>query len=453
MVIPATRSNAKSGSQPTGLNRLFAMASGTLVLQICSYGGAFTVSLLLAHFLGKSGYGIYALANSWATLLAFPAILGFDRFLIRGLSVYQERREWGLGRGLLIRTNHLVLCASLAVGGVAAVVALLFCSPALGLPLAVAMLLIPINNLVQLRQGAMQAFRRVVLGQIPENLIRPGIIVVALIALRTVAPSAVTPLSAVSVAVFATAVALLLGAVWLVRVLPEQIATATATYRTREWLRAAVPMMLVASVTLINNQVSVLLVGAIAGHESAGVFNVAETGGTITALVLYACLMPLTPELARLNAREDYAHMEHTARRVAQWALVGSIPVAAAFSLAPTFFLGLFGHGFDEGSTAMTIMSLSQLVNAAAGPCGMVLLMTGHERLATLGVGLGLASNVIFSMVFIPVLGITGGAIGEATSTVVWNIVMLYLVRRAVGINCGAFGPRLMHRRDRDPGT
>ena len=431
------------GEHPTGLRRLFSMASGTLVLQVCAFGGSFAISLLLARFLGKSGYGIYALANSWTTLLAFPAILGFDRYLLRGLAVYQERQEWPLGRGLLVRTNQLVTGASLLVACVAAVVCGALCSPELRLPMAIAMLMIPINNLVQLRQGAMQAMRRVVRGQIPEFVIRPWLIVLLIIAAHALVPTSFTPVFAIAIAVVATTVAFVVGAVWLVRILPDQLKTADPTYRTRAWLRSAIPMMLVVSVNLINNQISVLLVGGIAGHRSAGVFSVAEAGGTITGLVLYACLMPLSPELARLSARGDLPRMEHVARRVAQWAVIGSIPVAAAFTIAPEFFLSLFGPGFAKGATAMTMLSLVQVVNAAAGPCGMVLIMSGHERLATIGVGFGLVSNVAFSAVFIPILGVTGGAIGEATSMVVWNAVMVFLVLRTLRINSGAFGPRL----------
>jgi O-antigen/teichoic acid export membrane protein len=68
--------------------------------------------------------------------------------------------------------------------------------------------------------------------------------------------------------------------------------------------------------------------------------------------------------------------------------------------------------------------------------------MTGHERTACWGVGLGLLTTVVLSVVLIPPLGITGAAIADAASFVVWNVALNVLCRRNLSINATAF-PRL----------
>jgi O-antigen/teichoic acid export membrane protein len=105
----------------------------------------------------------------------------------------------------------------------------------------------------------------------------------------------------------------------------------------------------------------------------------------------------------------------------------------------PDIYLGIFGASFDTGATALTILALGQLVNAAAGPAGNVLIMTGHERAAVRGMGAGLFANFVLGILLIPPLGVTGGAIAFTSSLVLWNTVLMLLARSRVGINVTAF--------------
>jgi hypothetical protein len=43
-------------------------------------------------------------------------------------------------------------------------------------------------------------------------------------------------------------------------------------------------------------------------------------------------------------------------------------------------------------------------------------------------------------VVLVPLLGVTGGAIAFAVSLALWNIILVVIARRLVGINVTAFG-------------
>ena len=254
---------------------------------------AFVLAVLLARFLGSRGYGIYALAFAWSTLLGVPAILGLNTFLVRGIGVYEVKKQWSLMKGLLFRTNQLVLLTStmIAVGG--AIVAVTWLSPSFRGPFCVAMLLVPITALTLLRQGAMQAFGRVVRGQLPEYLIRPLLIIVGVVALELV--GRLTPTTALGANVTGVAVAFVVGAVLLRRALPTALRTVRPEFATREWLRASLPMMLIAGVWMANNNITTLIVGALDGPRAAGVYSVVQKGAEVIVILLYATNMPLAP--------------------------------------------------------------------------------------------------------------------------------------------------------------
>jgi O-antigen/teichoic acid export membrane protein/glycosyltransferase involved in cell wall biosynthesis len=440
-VADSSTSNAadSSADQRPAVRRMLVSASATAALQGASTAMGFVLSVLLARFLGSVGYGRYAVAFAWASLLTTPAILGLDRFLVRGIAVYEVHGEWSLMKGLLRRTNQLVLLTSLSICACSIVVGLMWVSPVFRGPFCVAMLLIPITALTLLRQGAMQAVGRVVSGQLPEYLVRPLLIILGVVALELAGGGALTPATALGANVAGVAVAFVLGAVLLRRALPTVLRSVSPKFVTRAWLRASLPMMLISGVWMANAYVSTLVVGTLAGAHAAGVYNVAQRGAELILVLLFATNMPLAPAAARLHARGDMRGLEHTTERMARATFLVSLPVAAAFIAFPGVYMGLFGAGFRTGATALVILALGQLFNAVSGPSGNILIMTGHERAAVRGVAAGLLANVLLAIALVPSLGATGGAIAFACSLVLWNIALVVFARRLVGVNVTAF--------------
>jgi O-antigen/teichoic acid export membrane protein len=427
------------GSRPRSVVRPMLMrASATLVLQGFSLLTGFATTVLLAHFLGGVGYGRYAYALAWTGLLTTPAILGLDRFLVRSMAVYEVEGRWELVKGLLKRTNELVLGASTAIAGGGCLVALTSLHGSLRWTFCVAMALIPLTALTLLRQGAMQALSRVVSGQLPEFLIRPVLVLGGVVALETAGHRALTSTTAVAVNVAAVAVAFAVGAVMLRRALPAPARSVQARYETRAWLTASLPMMWFAAVWFGNKYIATLVVGTLDGPRAAGVYSVVEKGAELIVLVLIAANMPLAPVIARMYANKDSIGLQHATERVAQATLLASAPIAAALAFFPGVYLSLFGGSFRTGGTALVILAVAQLVNAAAGPAGNILIMTGHERAAVGGVGVGLLANVVLGVVLVPPLGATGGAIAAGTSLILWNAILVVRARSCLRVNVTA---------------
>ncbi len=422
-----------------GFRRLLKMASGTALLQATSNAAGFLTALLLARFLGKDDYGRYAFSFAWASLLALVATLGVDRFLVRGIAVYEVEGKWPLMKGLLRRSNQVVLLTSVTIAAAGCLVAVAWLSASLRGPFCVAMLLVPLTALTLLRQGAMQAFGRVVSGQIPEFLIRPLLIVVGVCLLELAGGSVLSATTALGVNVAAVATAFTVGTIWLIRALPPGLRSVTPLYATWEWIRASVPMMVITGVWLLNSYIGIIVAGTLKGPGAAGVYSVVQNGAAVIVVFLVAANMPLAPAVARLHARKDAAELERTTERIAWAGLLVSMPVCIALALFPGLFLGLFGASFKSGSTALTIVALGQLANAAAGPSGTVLIMTGHEIAAVKAVGTGALVNLALAIALVPIVGVTGSAIAFTASLVFWNLALVLIARRRLGVNVTAF--------------
>jgi O-antigen/teichoic acid export membrane protein len=249
-----------------------------------------------------------------------------------------------------------------------------------------------------------------------------------------------SPTTALGVNVVGVATAFTVGTVLLLRALPADLRLVRPEYATRKWMRASLPMMLIAGVWLFNNYIGTLVAGSLRGPGAAGVYTVVQNSAGLIVLFLVAANMPLAPAVARLHARGHRQQLERTTERIALTGLLVSTPICAAFALFPGVFLGFFGADFRTGSTALTIVALGQLVNAAAGPAGNVLMMTGNELVAARAVGVAAVVNLMLAVLLVPPLGVTGSAIAFASSLVLWNISLVVIARRRLGVNVTAFG-------------
>jgi O-antigen/teichoic acid export membrane protein len=422
-----------------GHRRMLRSAFATAVLQVVSNGLGFVIAVLLARLLGQGNYGTYTFALAWASFLAIPALVGFDQFLVRGIALYEVRHEWPLMKGLLRRANQIVLLTSVSIAIVGCAVSLLWLSGSLQGSFCVAMVLVPVTALTFLRQGAMRAFGRVVSGQFPEYIVAPLLILTFVGILALMGGGALTSVSALGAYVVGTAVAFVVGAVLLRRALPAELRPERPAYATREWVWASVPIMFINGVWMTNRYVGVIVLGTLDSAQATGVYGVVEKGAALIVLVHFAVNMPLAPAIARLHAQGDYVGLEHTSERMARAATLVSLPVCLAFAVFPGIYLSIFGPGFQTGAAAMTILALAQLVNAATGPAGNVLIMTGNERPAMWATAGGLLVNLVLGIALVPLLGITGSAIAFASSLIFWNLTMVVLGRTRVGVNVTAF--------------
>ncbi len=430
---------AKSLASRTLLTRMLRSAFGTATLQAISNGLGFATAILLAHLLGKQGYGRYTFAFAWASFLIIPALAGLDQYLVRGIARYEVQRNFQHMKGLLRRANQVVLFTSTTIASIGCIVALALLSPALRAPVCVAMLLLPITSLTLLRQGAMQAIGRVVTGQFPEYIIGPILILAGLAFLAWIGDGILTPATALGTYVAGTAIAFVVGAMLLKRALPVALRSASPSYATRQWLKASLPIMMINGVWTANRYLGVLVLGTLTGTGATGVYNAVERGAAVILLVHFAVNMPLAPAIARLHAQQDLAGLERASEHMARTATLVSLPICAAFAIFPTVYLGIFGAGFGSGGTAMTILALAQLFNAATGPSGNVLIMTGRERPAMWATTGGLLVNLTLAVILVPLLGITGSAIAFGSSIVFWNMALTVMGRRLVGVNSTAF--------------
>ena len=448
----------RAGRQVRGSSlraRIIRGIGGTFVLRAGNAGIQFAIGLLLARALGVDRFGVYNFAVTWITLLIVPAIFGMDRLLIRELSVQRAREAWGTMRGLIRYATRTSFLFAILLAVVVALVgwgtyeltgrpAMLkadqagLARPAL-VTLWIALILLPLWSVLLVQSAAMQGLRHVVIGQVPEQIVGPGLFLL-LVIITYVTGVIESPQGMMALQMVGIGVALIYSRALLNRKTPIPARSADPVMEPRVWIAGAIPLTVNRGLVTINSQIDVLLLGALAGTAAVGVFTAALRGMQLITLILLSVNTALAPNLAQLHAEGDKERLERTVTQSALLMLLMALPVALFFLVGGRWFLGLFGGGFRVGYTALIALTVGQVINLATGSVGTLLIMTNHERAAMSSAAAGLALHIGLGALLIPARGAEGAALARSGGVVLSNLLMTYVAWRRLGIQTTALG-------------
>jgi len=415
--------------------------SGSLGLKSASVALGLLSNVILARGMGTDGFGVYSFIMAIIGLLGIPTLLGFPGFLVREVARYRVNREWALLRGLLARSHQVVFLAGLIMSfGAAVVILRLNGEHQAAFLLALPVLMV--NALTAVGAAGLRAFRRVVLGQLPQLLIRPTFFVIVVGGLWW-SGFALDVTIVVGVQLVATAMGSLATLVFLAGTLSPDIKAAPRRYHTDAWVKGAVPFFFLGGVGFVANQIDIIMLGALRESADVGIYKVAVQGAQLVVFVLMSVNLTLGPLISELFQAGDMERLRRVAIMGARVALLGSAPAALIFLLwGKPLVEFVFGAEYGGGSWPLAVLCVGQVISAAAGSVALVLNMTGHERDTLIGMSVSAILNIMLNALLIPRFGIEGAAWATTISLIIWNMLLGSLVAKRLGFWVSA-GSRL----------
>jgi O-antigen/teichoic acid export membrane protein len=423
----------------TSLGRLLVRgASGSFATRVVGTGLAFGTHALLARLLGAESYGHYFFSLSAISILALAGKFGLDIATLRYVPAYSARQEWGLLRGFFRKVGRiswvnsavlsLLLAAIVWFGGYRL-------DPELRHVLLVSCLALPVTVIIQVRSAGVQAFKHVVLAQIPSEVVRyAALTVIMVVAVLGIGLAPTAPL-AMGAEVVALCVGILLAERFLRDKLPIQAKGVEPRFHTREWVRTALPLSLVGGLLVTLNQSQTLLVGALLGTKESGIFGVAAGVATLVGFGLRAANSIVAPMISELYWQGKTGDLQRMLSLAAMGLVAFSVPLSLGIIIFGKFILSLFGPAFTAGYATLVVLTLAQLIHSLAGPTGFLMTMTGYQGQAARIIFAAVALMTGLGLVLIPKLGIEGAALSMAGAIVFWNVWMYLLIRRELDVD------------------
>jgi len=186
--------------------------------------------------------------------------------------------------------------------------------------------------------------------------------------------------------------------------------------------KTAFPMMLSTSILLIMSWADSIIIGIFKTEAEIGIYNVAIKLAMISGIVLGAVNSIVAPKLSQAynngNKKEFIIIVKQSTRVI----FFSSVPILIFLIAFPEFLLSFFGSEFMIGKTALYILLIGQIINAFSGSVGVIMQMTGKEKLFQNILILSLFLNIGLNILLIPNYGIEGAAIASSASIIFWNL-------------------------------
>lgn len=403
---------------------------------------AFLANILLARMLGPSGYGAYAIAIGWASLLAIPARLGLDNSALRFVTLYRERRDHGALRGLL-RTSVKAIAVSSGIASASAFLAGLLVGRTEvdpWLAAGVALLVFPLAAMGWL-SSVIRSFDRIFASQAAEQLFRPALLIL-LLGIVWAAGAKLGALLALWLTLVAVAVPLAVLAAQVRRQVAAMRSGPPDVSESNLWMAVSWPLFLLSLFQEAINQIDLILLGILKDAASAAHFAGSIRLSSLASFGLVAIATVSAPKIAVACERGDRFELARLARVSARISLAFAIAVVVPLLLFGKLALSMFGPSFPATYPVLAILLVGAMLNAFTGNVANFMLMTGHQGAAAAIIAFALAVAAVLDILLIPDLGAIGAAIGSVGGLASWNLVMLVYVRRNLGIDASAIALR-----------
>ncbi len=419
----------------------------SLVIRVTAFALAFLQAIVVARMLGPAGYGVFAYALSIAGIAGTLAVLGLGPLAVREVAQRAGQGDIARLRGFVVVAAIAVLAAALLASVAVALAAsrsALF-APAFREAVALAALLVTPIALIALFRGIAQGLGRVVLAQVPGDVLRPAGLVLALggFAILFGAPDISVALW-LAAGVLATAT--MAGAVPLARWYAKLPGESAAMRDTGRWLRRALPFGGITGIAVLGTEANTLIMGQLAGPTETGLFQPIARMAPVLILAVEAVAMPLAPRMAEFWASGERDRLHDIMRKAAVACFAGTVAIAVALTALAPLLLRLFGEDFLANVHLVLWVAAAQVVNAAFGPAAHLLAMTGQMGPRVAAQVLSVSVQIGLGLLLIGPYGAEGAALALSAAMVTWSVSHWALARYRLGIDTSIFGVLLGRR-------
>lgn len=345
-------------------------------------------------------FGYIATFVALANVFSIPTTSA-ERLLLREASRPESRQD---AAGWTLRYLLVAAAATLVLGAIVGAVLEAISAP---LPFTLA----PLAALTGAAMGCLrssQALHRAdndfFRGQVPNELLRPTLILAGIGVVAVAYGDRLSFNSVVMVYVIGAVVPL----VWVApHFWKDRRATPTASVRlalrtSLKWFGGTTAL------TLLSDRAVEVLIGFLDPGEPAGVIGLALRLASLSVFGLMLGQFLYAPTLAANNDRSMEKHVVHRVRLLSNlFSYMFSVPLL----IAPNLALRLLAPEYEGYETVVRLVAVAGIVNALTGPSQIVLEMRGKEQIVTASFAISLCVNVPVGLVMIPQHSAIGAAI------------------------------------------
>jgi O-antigen/teichoic acid export membrane protein len=406
------------------------------MVRVAGTGLGFVFNVALARVLGADGLGVYHLSLTFALIASVIGRVGMDATLLKfgatSYAAHDGRRLLAVHR-MGVGTAALGCCI-VAVGsffGADWLAVTIYSDPSIAGPLRLTSLGLVPFALLNLYGELLKAGQHQAMSSLIQGAALPA---VSLLLLLVFAREIVDASAAATIYLAANVLVCLASYCLWRRSVPRGPSMTTDPVSFRLLITTALPIYGSAAADVVMTFSDVLILGMYATSAEVGVYTAAARTALLMRFLLLANSAVAAPQFAALHAAGDKQGLARLAVRSTMLTTVASVPLLLIFIVFPGTILSLFGPEFVSGAQVLIILGVGQFVNAATGPVGYLLNMSGHHRIEGRIAVVGALFTVGLCFALIPSWGIAGAAAANAIATAGCNLLRVWFAKSRLGI-------------------
>jgi O-antigen/teichoic acid export membrane protein len=396
------------------VGRLAAGAGVALGGRFAGRGLLLLVDVTVARLLGPRDYGLYAIGWTVTRIVNLVALLGLNSGVIRFGARYW-RQDDSRFKGVVLQSILGAGLTALVIGlvfffGAPWISTTLFHKPELAAVLPWFAIGFPLAAIVTMAAATTRISQRIKFSVLTEDLGQPAlglVLILLLVALFKMGMNGVLAAYLISYSLTA-----LLGLWFVAQLFPSVVSPRVSAHFPGKSLMAfSLPASLTGVLGVLVLWVNRLLVGHFRPAAEVGVYQAASQVPVTVALVVAAMGTIFSPMTADFAQRGEFGQVHELYKIGTKWTLYASIPPLLVMFFVPgEVITSLYGRSYASGAAPLMILALGQLLNAASGCVGTLLVMTGHQKITSALFAVMFFVSVVLGLYFIPRWGVIGAA-------------------------------------------
>ena len=417
-------------------SELFNQAGISLILRICGQAAGFVLTLVIARYFGASGLGDYVLAI--AVLRGFSIIskLGLDIFSVRFVASFVKKKMWKsiiyFKRRIEILLIFTCLLCSLIMYFFSSEIAALINAEVFHIKLN-SFLILPMTFFI-LNYQCLRGLKKIAHFSFYFRVSQALFSIVCIFVFVQFFTNDDIP-------IFAYLCSLLIVFILSTYSFKKsfhlkkniQKTESVEKFEIFDMLKISLPIMIAQLVQFIMAWTDKLMLGNMMDSDQVGVYFTAFKLSMLASLSLMAINSIAGPKFAEMFSKNDFSSLKKVVYQSTEIIFWTTIPFVIVFFIFPQKIMLLFGDEFKTGSNALMILSLAKLISSFSGSVGNILQMTGNQFIYMIILSIGALCNVVLNYYLIPIYSIEGAAIASLLSMSLWNLGMVYFIKKEFG--------------------
>ena len=404
--------------------------TGTIIGMLLGFIGR----VIIVRYTTQTEYGIYSLALVIISIFVTISTLGLGDGSTRYIAYFRGKKEEGKVRGVISSSIKIAIIASISLAVISFLLSdfistSIFHTSALSTPIKIFSIAIPFTVLINVFIAIFRGFDRVDARVYFNNILRPVLYLLFLIA---VVLFSLSFLGVIYAYVLSIAVTCVVFVIYLMKKYPLSIRSGSSVTNpmTKELLIFSVPLLAVSMLWMVMSWTDTLMLGYFKTPDVVGVYNAALPLAGLLSMTLSSMNFIYIPIISQLYSKNLIKELRRSYIILTKWIFLATLPIFFILFLFPDVVLNLlFGSRYIGASVALQILALGFFLNICLGFTGNTLLILGKSKFLMWSSLISAIINILLNMALIPPMGIIGASIASALSLIVakiLNLIKLY---------------------------